>query len=56
MKHLELQALRQLFFMTVDEAATYISGDSDITKWQHWEQGEIEIPDFICNNLTNNEQ
>lgn len=44
MNHLELQALRQLFFMTVEESSAYISHDSNLATWQQWERGEGEIP------------
>lgn len=51
MNHLELQALRQLFFMSVEDAATHIAGDNNVTKWQQWEQGEREIPHFVSEIL-----
>ncbi len=51
MNHLELQALRQLFFMSIDEAATYITGDGNVIKWQRWEKGELEIPNFVSERL-----
>ena len=51
MNHLELQALRQLFFMSIAEAATYISGDSNVTTWQRWEKGEFAIPPVVSEKL-----
>lgn len=47
MNNLELQALRYLFFLSVKESATWISGDSDTEKWSQWESGEKEIPEDI---------
>lgn len=52
MNHLERQALRQLFFMTVEECATYISPDNNLATWQQWERGESEIPDAIIDTFT----
>lgn len=52
MNHLELQALRQLFFMTVEECATYISPDNNLATWQQWERGESEIPATIIDTFT----
>lgn len=52
MNHLELQALRQLFFMSVEECATYISHDNNLATWQQWERGESEIPDAIIVTFT----
>ncbi|AKP35237.1 YdiL family protein [Yersinia aleksiciae] len=57
MNYLELQALRQLFFMSIDESAHYIVGkgiaDSKNTKmWQQWENGEQEIPTAVIETLT----
>ncbi len=52
MNHLELQALRQLFFMTVEECAAYISPDNTLATWQQWERGESEIPAAIIDTFT----
>jgi len=51
MNHLELQALRQLCFLSINEAATYISGDSNVTQWQNWEKGVIYIPNSVSEKL-----
>ncbi|WP_192458198.1 DUF1870 family protein [Musicola keenii] len=47
MNHLELQAMRQLFLLSVDEAAHYIAGDGNSEKWLMWERGEKEVPASI---------
>ncbi|PWC16981.1 DUF1870 domain-containing protein [Brenneria roseae subsp. roseae] len=52
MNHLELQALRQLFFMSIDEAANYIAGDKNTEMWQRWEKGEQDIPPSVIETLT----
>ncbi|QTF07330.1 YdiL family protein [Brenneria izadpanahii] len=52
MNHLELQALRQLFFMSVDEAANYIAGDNNTEMWRQWEKGEKGIPLSVIDTLT----
>lgn len=40
MNALELQAIRHIFAMTVEESAMYISRDHNVTAWQQWENGE----------------
>ena len=52
MNHLELQALRQLFFMSIEEAATYIAGDKNTEAWRRWEKGEQDIPRAVIDTLT----
>ncbi|TKI06487.1 YdiL family protein [Martelella alba] len=52
MNHLELQALRQLFSMSINEAASYISGDHDVETWRQWEQGKQTIPSHVIETLT----
>ncbi|WP_145576698.1 YdiL family protein [Yersinia alsatica] len=52
MNNLELQALRQLFFMSYDEAANYIAGDKNTKMWQQWENGEQEIPASVVETMT----
>lgn len=52
MNHLELQALRQLFFMTVEESANYISHDGNVAAWHQWENGESEVPAAIIATFT----
>ncbi|ACZ75676.1 MULTISPECIES: DUF1870 family protein [Dickeya] len=44
MNHLELLAMRQLFLLSVDEAAYYIAEDGNNEQWEMWERGEREIP------------
>ncbi|WP_186373068.1 YdiL family protein [Yersinia frederiksenii] len=52
MNYLELQALRQIFFMSYEEAANYIAGDKDTEMWQQWEKGEQDIPAAVIETLT----
>ncbi|ATA22783.1 hypothetical protein BIY26_20505 [Brenneria goodwinii] len=52
MNHLELQALRQIFFMSIDEASTYIAGDENSERWRQWEKGEQDIPLSVIKILT----
>ncbi|MBJ9535550.1 YdiL family protein [Citrobacter braakii] len=47
MNALELQAIRHIFAMTVEESAMYISRDHNVAAWQQWENGEREIPEDI---------
>ena len=47
MNALELQAIRHIFAMTVEESARYISRDHNVAAWQQWENGEREIPEDI---------
>ncbi|MBJ9144102.1 YdiL family protein [Citrobacter braakii] len=47
MNALELQAIRHIFAMTVEESAMYISRDYNVAAWQQWENGEREIPEDI---------
>lgn len=47
MNALELQAIRHIFSMTVEESAMYISRDHNVAAWQQWENGEREIPEDI---------
>jgi hypothetical protein len=48
MNALELQAIRHIFAMTVEESAMYISRDNNVAAWQQWENGEREIPEDIA--------
>ncbi|WP_213134887.1 YdiL family protein [Citrobacter sp. FP75] len=48
MNALELQAIRHIFAMTVEESAMYIARDSSVAAWQQWENGEREIPERIA--------
>lgn len=52
MNALELQAIRHIFAMTVEESAMYISRDHNVTAWQQWENGEREIPEDIARICT----
>ena len=47
MNAFELQAFRHVFAMTIEESATYIAADGNVTAWQQWENGEHEIPENI---------
>lgn len=47
MNALELEAIRHIFAMTVEESAMYISRDHNVAAWQQWENGEREIPEDI---------
>lgn len=47
MNALELQAIRHIFAMTVEESARYIARDDNTAAWQQWEKGEKEIPEDI---------
>lgn len=48
MNALELQAIRHIFAMTVEESAMYISRDQAMLPLrQQWENGEREIPEDI---------
>ena len=47
MNALELQAIRHIFAMTVEESAKYIARDNNVAAWQQWEKGEREIPEDI---------
>ncbi|ASE41323.1 DUF1870 domain-containing protein [Citrobacter braakii] len=47
MNALELQAIRHIFAMTVEESAMYISRDHNVAAWQQWENGKREIPEDI---------
>lgn len=40
MNALELQAIRHIFAMTVEESAMYISCDNNVVAWQQWENGD----------------
>lgn len=51
MNPLELQALRQLFFMSIDEAATYIANGAESETWRLWESGAQPIPTEVIDTL-----
>lgn len=43
----ELQALRHIFAMTIDECATWIAQTGDSESWRQWENGKCAIPDRV---------
>ncbi len=47
----ELQALRHIFAMTVDECATWIAQTGDSESWRRWENGKSAIPDSVVEKL-----
>ncbi|MFS2223180.1 DUF1870 family protein [Pantoea sp. B65] len=52
MNHLELQALRHIFFLSIEEAAQYLATDDDVSRWLRYEQGEEEITPLIIAKLS----
>lgn len=49
MNALELQALRRIFDMTIEECTIYITQDNNSATWQRWEAGDIPIsPEIIA--------
>ncbi|MDZ9394304.1 DUF1870 family protein, partial [Escherichia coli] len=49
----ELQALRHIFAMTIDECATWIAQTGDNESWRQWENGKCAIPDRVVGNDSN---
>ncbi len=47
----ELQALRHIFAMTIDECATWIAQTGDSESWRQWENGKCAIPDRVVEQL-----
>lgn len=47
----ELQALRHIFAMTIDECATWIAQTDDSENWRQWENGKCAIPDYVVEQL-----
>ena len=47
----ELQALRHIFAMTIDECATWIAQTGDNESWRQWENGKCAIPDCVVAQL-----
>ncbi|EGD4736914.1 DUF1870 family protein, partial [Shigella flexneri] len=43
----ELQALRHIFAMTIDECTTWIAQTGDSESWRQWENGKCAIPDCV---------
>ncbi|EBH5837181.1 YdiL family protein [Salmonella enterica] len=49
MNALELQALRRIFDMTIEECTIYITQDNNSETWQRWEAGDTPIsPEIIA--------
>ncbi|NDO83668.1 hypothetical protein CJP72_23835 [Citrobacter sp. NCU1] len=51
MNAFELQALRQIFSMTVEECAMWIAPDYNIETWHQWENGSAKVPSTIVEKL-----
>ena len=51
----ELQALRHIFAMTIDECATWIAQTGDSESWRQWENGKCAIPDRVVEQLLGND-
>ncbi|WP_139560275.1 DUF1870 family protein, partial [Escherichia coli] len=47
----ELQALRHIFAMTIDECATWIAQTGNSESWRQWENGKCAIPDYVVEQL-----
>ena len=47
----ELQALRHIFAMTIDECATWIAQTGNSESWRQWENGKCAIPDCVVEQL-----
>lgn len=47
----ELQALRHIFAMTIDECATWIAQTGDSESWRQWENGKCAIPDSVVEKI-----
>ncbi|HAI8713584.1 TPA: DUF1870 family protein [Escherichia coli] len=47
----ELQALRHIFAMTIDECATWIALTGDSESWKQWEDGKRAIPDRVVEHF-----
>lgn len=47
----ELQALRHILAMTIDECATWIALTGDSESWKQWEDGKRAIPDRVVEQL-----
>ncbi|MEO3988485.1 YdiL family protein [Pseudocitrobacter cyperus] len=47
----ELQALRHILALTIDECANWVACDGDIKAWQSWEEGRQTIPDVIIEKM-----
>lgn len=51
MTNLELQAARQLLFLSVKEASFYIAGHSTPRAWQRYENGTRAIPSEVAGGM-----
>jgi len=51
MNHLELQALRHIFFLSLEEAANYIANDNDVAAWQRKESGTEPVSEAITHHF-----
>ncbi len=47
----ELQALRHIFAMTIDECATWIAQTGDSESWRQWKMADAAIPDCVVEQL-----
>ncbi|POT58708.1 DUF1870 domain-containing protein [Citrobacter amalonaticus] len=47
----ELQALRHIFALSVEECVRWIAPDYNSARWRQWENGECEIPSAIVEKL-----
>ncbi|QJT81429.1 YdiL family protein [Kosakonia sp. MUSA4] len=47
----ELQALRHIFAMSIEECVIWIAPQHNAQTWQEWENGESEIPADIVEKL-----
>lgn len=58
MRALELKALRQLLFFSVDEAAQLVAVSAERPNgvtgrtWRHWEDGRNAVPDDVAGTIT----
>lgn len=50
MNNKQLQAMRQLLFLTTNEAAEYIGGCTQRT-WQRWEKSDVSVPNDVAEKV-----
>lgn len=50
----ELQALRHVFAMTIEECVSWIAPDYNAADWQQWENGECAPPSRHYRNAAGN--
>ena len=59
MTHIQLKALRQILFYTVDEAAVMVAGSSERPygvsgrTWRNWENGRCPVPPDVAAAIQN---